>query len=1001
MKIYKDILFIIFYLTAVSAGAQNIERFNTFGYNVNEGLLQSTIHDIACDKNNFLWISFPNGLQKFDGKNFTHVPVQPGLPDNKFIYLFNCKEGTLLLSHKHGISKYKITNNSFEEIYRNEQGQLRPSVFIGEDENSIYFFTQNGTITGIDATTFKVQSSTKINIPAFSSNNENTPKISSNIINHRFAFFISFKFYLFDLKDKSLLAETNEVRATYTSILRLKNENQVFYSSEQNPDGFELYDFNTKILEKHIVSGNTVKNFSRCLIYPWYDKILITFSEKVYETDTLFSELKSEIVNFQNKPISGNLNITQIKEDNFGNLYIQTVTGGIKKIIRNNYPIKYYGTDKKENNNIISILPDKINNRILAGTIGNGLYIFDTLQRLVKHIQKLPNSNTPVSINTIVKTPSDDYLLFFTGKKYACLLKKNLTDFQDIPFHPATNQQITGSNFFGNFLFKNEKYAVIQTQGKLYRIAFPSNYITEYEVTKSYTMGGLLYHNMIVTHFNDELIFLDATTLKQIKKTAFENTGNVRCIAKDADDNIYLGCNTGIFKIDSNGNQLRHITRENGITDECIYAMLFDEDGSLWCSTNRGIFRLNKDNSILQLTKEDGLQENEFNTNIAARAEDGEIFFGGVNGVSSFYPKKINSFEEEINLLITKIKINNEEAFKDTAVWNITHIDLPFDKNSLSFDFIAMANNNPGQYIYQYKMEGIDNEWIQNEDLQTVRYFLPPGKYVFMIYASRFFDKNAKPMKQISITIKPQFWKTWWFITAGILLVLSVLAYTFNRFNKTKYEKRLIALESERKLQSERERISRDLHDNIGAYANAVLYNTELLQKEVDATEKIALMKDLKFASKDIITSLRETVWALKKDNFTAEDCLLRIKNFMQALARYYPDIYFKVEGEAPQNEVLHHTKALNIVRILQEAVTNAIKHAKPQNIILSNRYTDGKWQLRVIDDGKGFDYKAAKFADSGNGLLNMKQRAKESDAEFSIISQINGGTQINIFIGL
>jgi len=548
--------------------------------------------------------------------------------------------------------------------------------------------------------------------------------------------------------------------------------------------------------------------------------------------------------------------------------------------------------------------------------------------------------------------------------------------------------------------------AITQSQGRLYRTNFANNTCTEYEFTTSYTMGGLYYNGSIISHANDELIFLDTATFKEQKRIPFKNTGYVRCFAKparpaggDAAGNIYMGCNKGIFKIDREGRILTHLTKANGLPDECIYAMVLDENEALWCSSNKGIFKINTGNSILQLKKEDGLQENEFNTNVVAKSENGELFFGGVNGVSSFYPSAISSFEEKINLLVTRIRVNNKEAFTDTAVWDISKINLPFDKNSLSFDFVAMSGNNPGQYIYQYKMEGVDDQWIQNDGLQTVRYLLPPGTYTLKIYASRLFDKEAVPLKTIHIIINPPFWKTWWFITGIILLALATLAYSFNRYNKNKYQKKLAVLENEHRIQLERERISRDLHDSVGAYANAVLYNTELLQKENDIEEKNALMNDLKFASKDIITSLRETVWALKKDNYTAEECLLRMKNFMQALSRYYPHIQFRSVGEASAGKVLHHTKALHVVRIVQEAVTNAIKHAAAKTISLSSSLRDDKWELTVVDDGKGFDYETIKDTEPGNGLMNMNKRATESGIVFTVDSVIGSGTKMTMLI--
>jgi hypothetical protein len=107
----------------------------------------------------------------------------------------------------------------------------------------------------------------------------------------------------------------------------------------------------------------------------------------------------------------------------------------------------------------------------------------------------------------------------------------------------------------------------------------------------------------------------------------------------------------------------------------------------------------------------------------------------------------INNADEDINLLFTGIKINNTDAFKGKAAWQIDQIKVPYDQNTIAFDFIALANNNPGQYIYQYKMKGIDKDWIENKEMQTVRYFLPPGNYVFQVFASRFFNKDARPMK--------------------------------------------------------------------------------------------------------------------------------------------------------------------------------------------------------------------------------------------------------------
>jgi signal transduction histidine kinase len=993
---YKIILFSILFPIA-TLQSQPIERFNSFRYNVNEGLLQSTISDMAFDQNNFCWISFPNGIQKFDGKIFNTIPVQPGLPDDKYALFFRCSNGDLLISHSLGISKYEISSNRFTQVYNNRFSSV-PAKFIGLDENIIYIFTSAGKITGLDSHTFKVISETNIALKDHSSNTVFSPRISENIINHKVALLIDYTLYLWDLKQGNLVFYSRAFPDASGYFLKLKGEYEVLFYDYKINNALQLYNFTTKTKSLIVVKGKDDKEISRCIIYKWHDKTLISFSNKLYEADVNLLSLKSELVNFQNQPIAFASAIVKIKEDNYGNLYLQTVSDGIIKIIRNNYLIKYYGLGNKEDNFIHSLLPDKKSNRILAGT-GKGILVFDTLQQIIKHIKTLPGSTVNFTPNTIIKNNEGDYLLFCVGLKNVWRLKNDLSELNRMPISTSLPERVSGIDYFGNPLFQSEKELITQSQGMLYRTSFVDNTVTEHEFTKSYTLSGLMHNSSIISHANDELIFMDAATFNKVKTIQFPHTGGVRCFTRNGNNQIYMGSNKGIFIIDSSGKLIDHLDKNIGLPDECIYAMTFDNEGNLWCSTNKGIFKLNKDNSILQLKKEDGLQENEFNTNVSAKSEDGELFFGGVNGISSFYPSAISSYEEKINILITKIRINNEEAFVDTAVWNIDKIKLPYHQNTLAFDFVAMANNNPGQYIYQYKMVGIDDQWIRNNELQTVRYFLPPGNYVLQIFASRYFDNDAVPMKEIVINIEPPFWKTWWFTTCLAVLLISAMINATNQYNKKKYQIKLAVIESEHKLLLERQRISLELHDSIGAYANAVLYNTELLEKEHNKELKEMLMQDLKFASKDIIISLRETIWALKKDKYTAEDCLMRIRNFIQPLARYYKHIHFKIEGEASVEKQLHYVEALNVVRIVQEAVTNAIKHSNASIIKIESLENSGKWQLTVLDNGIGYGEEAINQTEDGNGLNNMEKRA--ADAGFGLVrkSDAGSGTSITIMI--
>src|SRR5690606_35915996 len=123
------------------------------------------------------------------------------------------------------------------------------------------------------------------------------------------------------------------------------------------------------------------------------------------------------------------------------------------------------------------------------------------------------------------------------------------------------------------------------------------------------------------------------------------------------------------------------------------------------------------------------------------------------------------------------------------------------------------------------------------------------------------------------------------------------------------------------------------------------------------------------------------------------------IRNFIQALSRYYPHIHFAVEGDAPVHKTLHHSQALNVVRMAQEIVTNSIKHSTASKIYLKNSERNERWVITFADDGKGFDEAVLKSDSKGDGLNNLRKRATESGFEFVIIAEPGNGTTINISV--
>ena len=995
MAVKRPILLSLTLFICQLAASQPITRYNIFSYNVNEGLLQSTLADMAIDKNNFCWLSFPNGIQKFDGRTFTIVPVQRGLPDDKRCFFFKTAKGDLFVSHSFGISKYIAEQDAFRQVVTHTAVHGQPAPFIGEDGNTLYFFRNDASVVGLETESLRITSTAKTSLPGYASNHSLLPKISDNIVEHRTAFLFDDRLYLWDLQKGSLIAQSTAIPQLSIFLLRLTAKDEALFFTYRRSDALHRYQFRTGEITAHPVAGKPPGHISRCIVYPWKGAQLLSFNNRLFVSDPALQELQFEIVNFLNvAPTTSS--IAKMKEDHFGNLFLQTISGGLRKIIRNNYPVKFYNTGKEGENNILSVLPDKKRNRILAGSFGNGLLVYDTLQNLLTQIKTLPGRQQPFSPNTILKH-GNDYFLFCVSEKQVWKLSGDLRRLTPVPIKSTLPLEKSGVQFFSVALSQWPNDLVVQTQENLYRVDRTGESVNEHRIDRGYFMSGLRFGNSIVTHANDQLIFLDAASFIEKRRMSLKYTGNVRCFAKSSSGDVfYLGTNNGIFVTDTSGTVLRQLTRQNGLPDNCIYAIVVDEEGVLWCSSNKGLFRIDQANTVLGLTKADGLQENEFNTNVAAKADDGELFFGGVNGLSSFYPAAIGSFEDKPEILLTGLRINNEAYAGDSALWRLKKLELPHHKNSFSFDFTAMGSGNPDQYVYRYRMVGADKEWLQTTGPETIRYLLAPGEYRLQFYAARTFDAGAKALQELQIVIFPPYWKRWWFIASVIACFMALLFLFINQRNKRRFEKKLHELQAEQSLKEERERISRDLHDSLGAYAHALLYDIELLEKEKEEEKKTALIGELKFASKDIITTLRETVWALKKESYSAEECFVRISNFIQPLSRHYPHISFGVKGEVPTLH-LHYTRALNLVRIVQEAVTNSIKHATPGCIDVKAATEQGRWVLTICDDGCGFDYELEKEATQGNGLLNMQTRATAAKFEFSAETTPGKGTCIMI----
>jgi signal transduction histidine kinase/DNA-binding response OmpR family regulator/ligand-binding sensor domain-containing protein len=286
----------------------------------------------------------------------------------------------------------------------------------------------------------------------------------------------------------------------------------------------------------------------------------------------------------------------------------------------------------------------------------------------------------------------------------------------------------------------------------------------------------------------------------------------------------------GLNRLDKTTGEFFHLMAKDGLPDNVVYGLLADEAGNIWGSTNKGIFCMlaNKDKTnqwrFRNFTKADGLQDDEFNTGAFVKLPDGQLAFGGVNGLNIFNPKLILESGFVPNVFITDLLINNQSVAPGdpTAVLQKTieysgHITLNHLQDILTLEFASLDYAAPGQNKYRYQLVGIDEDWVESGTRRSATYLhLPSGNYTFKVQGSNSQGTWSDKTAELQITVLPPWWRTWWAYLA-YLMAMGIAIWLYLRFkvNKAKLKAQLEYQQEEAKRVKELDSIKTQLYTNI------------------------------------------------------------------------------------------------------------------------------------------------------------------------------------------
>ncbi|TCK71584.1 sensor histidine kinase [Acidipila rosea] len=430
-----------------------------------------------------------------------------------------------------------------------------------------------------------------------------------------------------------------------------------------------------------------------------------------------------------------------------------------------------------------------------------------------------------------------------------------------------------------------------------------------------------------------------------------------------------------------------------------IYSILEDSGNHLWLSSNKGIFRVSKaaldrfaagqDSSVAidAYGTADGMKISECSSGghpAAAKRVDGSMWFATLRGVATVNPEQMAINHVPPLVAIEQVSID-DRALSGGELARVSPGGSRFAFQYAGLSFVA-----PQKVHFRYKLDGFDRHWIDAGSRRVAYYTnIPPGRYTFRVAAANNDGIWSERDAAVSFRLMPHFYQTYWFDLA-LLLAAILFGYELYRRRVRRVEQQFTAV------MAERNRIAREIHDTLAQGFVAVSVQLEIVSRVLASSTETAKahLDEARSLVRHCLDEARSSIWDLRSQNASQEDLVARLKRVAAHVIGTAPvEMRVKVEGSyrplPPQVE-------RELVRIAQEAMTNAIRHGHPGRIDLLLRFETARFEMKVHDDGRGFSGGALSAGPDGHfGVTGMKERAREIGGELSIVSEPGHGTEV------
>jgi ligand-binding sensor domain-containing protein/signal transduction histidine kinase len=522
-----------------------------------------------------------------------------------------------------------------------------------------------------------------------------------------------------------------------------------------------------------------------------------------------------------------------------------------------------------------------------------------------------------------------------------------------------------------------------------------------------------------------------------LDKSAGLSSDTIRTLYLDTQGMLWIGTADGGLSRWQNG-RIANFTTHEGLPDNDISQILEDAAGRLWLGSSGGIASVNK-RRLEELVsgkipavfpqlfgRAEGMLSAECTGGFCPaglKTKSGLLWFSTLKGVVIVDPRVQPAIPPMPNTVL-------EDVLVDGAPAPLLHYSIPATepngqrgkrassretlritpgKHRVEFRYTGFSFDAPESIRFRYRLEGLDNDWVDASTRRTAFYsYLPPGDYRFRVAACNSDGVWNENESGLELIVLRHFWQAWWFITLTGFSLIFLVVVIVRVVEKRKLYHRLKRLEQERALERERTRIAQDLHDEMGAKLCRISFLSEHARRgELPSGELQDQIASISDASREVLHSLDEIVWAVNPQNDTLEHVASYIGQYAQD---YFHMTGIECELDIPTQLPMHPFSSQtrhHLFLATHEALTNILKHSSATRAKISMTSGPAAFEINISDNGRGFDAAAIRSkpelstAVPGDGLINMRRRLADIGGDCRIESTPGRGTSIKFVIPL